>query len=60
AQSGQAYPPLRLWGLVEDKLVAALLKIGAQILSNPDDSIDDIVRREIETVSRRLGMILAQ
>lgn len=60
AQSGQAYPPLRLWGLVEDKLVAALLKIGTQILSNPDESIDNIVQREVEAASRRLDMILAQ
>lgn len=59
-QSGQAYPPLRLWGLVEDKLVAALLNIGSDLLSNPQADLEQVVKAEIETVTHRLGLILSQ
>jgi multiple sugar transport system substrate-binding protein len=58
-QGGRAYPPLRLWGLVEDKLVAALLQIGAEALTSPAD-MEKIILREVESVTHRLGMILSQ
>lgn len=59
-RNGRTYPPLRLWGLVEDKLVAALLNIGTQVLSNPPEALDEIVEREVENVTHRVEMILSQ
>lgn len=59
-QGGRTYPPLRLWGLVEDKIVAGLLNIGNQVLSNPPEKIGEIVDQEIENVCHRVGMILSQ
>jgi multiple sugar transport system substrate-binding protein len=59
-RDGRTYPPLRLWGLVEDKIVAALLSIGSQVLSSPPEALDEIVEREVENVTRRVEMILSQ
>ena len=35
-RAGRAYPSFTLWGLLEDKLIEALLKIGNQLLTQPD------------------------
>ncbi len=59
-RGGKTYPPLRLWGLVEDKIVAGLLNIGGQVLSNPPEKINEIVEEEIENVCHRVGLILSQ
>lgn len=57
---GRAYPPLRLWGIIEDKLVSALLKIGADLLANPKGNTDEIIARGIEDVTRRADSFLSQ
>lgn len=59
-QHGRSYPPQRLWGLVEDKLVTTLLQIGAELLSSPREDADKIITREIENVTYRIGMMLSQ
>ena len=59
-KSGRTYQPLHLWGLLEDKIVSALLKIGSEILARPEENSDEIIRREIDTLSNRLGIILSQ
>ncbi|PKN95034.1 MAG: hypothetical protein CVU44_04275 [Chloroflexi bacterium HGW-Chloroflexi-6] len=57
---GRTYPPLRLWGLVEDKIVAGLLNIGTQVLSNPARAVSEIVEHEIENICQRVELILSQ
>lgn len=59
-RGGKTYPPLRLWGLVEDKIVAGLLNIGSQVLSNPPEKITEIVDEEIENICHKVGLILSQ
>lgn len=57
---GRAYPPLRLWGLVEEKLVSALLQIGAELLESPKEKASEIIESGVATVTRRVDMLLAQ
>jgi multiple sugar transport system substrate-binding protein len=59
-RNGRAYPPLKLWGLVEDKIVAGLLNIGAQVLASSPASALQIVEQEIENVCHRVELILSQ
>jgi multiple sugar transport system substrate-binding protein len=59
-ERGRSYPHLRLWGLVEDKLVNALLQIGADLLNSPTQGVDQIITSQIEIVTRRISMMLSQ
>ena len=59
-QGGRTYPPLKLWGLVEDKIVAGLLNIGTQVLSNPPEKIEQIVADGVGDICYRVDLILSQ
>jgi multiple sugar transport system substrate-binding protein len=59
-KTGRSYPALKLWGLVEDRLVASLLQIGHDILSNPEADSSVIIRQQIQAVCRRINMTLSQ
>jgi multiple sugar transport system substrate-binding protein len=59
-QSGRTYPPLKLWGLVEDKIVAGLLNIGAQVLESPPADAQKIIEREVANICHRVSLILMQ
>lgn len=59
-QTGRSYPSLRLWGLVEDRLVSALLQIGAEILAQPNQEIENIVQQSILTTTHRINLTISQ
>jgi len=58
-KTGRAYPAFTLWGLLEDKLVDALLKIGNQMLTQPDSDVETVIRQQIEAVAQRLNLTLS-
>jgi len=58
-RTGRAYPVFTLWGLLEDKLVDALLKIGNQMLTQPDSDVETVIRQQIEAVAQRLNLTLS-
>jgi len=58
-RAGRAYPAFALWGLLEDKLVEALLKIGNQLLTQPDSDLEAVIRQHIEPVAKRLNLTLS-
>lgn len=57
---GRTYPAFRLWGLLEDKLVEALLAIGNQLLTQPDRDLRDTIEQQIKPLAQRLNLTLAQ
>jgi multiple sugar transport system substrate-binding protein len=57
-RAGRAYQSFALWGLLEDKLIEALLKIGNQLLTRPDSDIEAVIRQQIEPVAQRLNLTL--
>ena len=58
-RTGRAYPVFTLWGLLEDKLVDALLKIGNQLLTQPDANVEAVIRKQIEPVAQRLNLAMS-
>lgn len=59
-KTGRSYPAFRLWGIVEDRLVNALLSIGAEVLAHPARDLADILDQQIKPLAQRLSLTLAQ
>ncbi|HTP10269.1 MAG TPA: extracellular solute-binding protein, partial [Anaerolineae bacterium] len=57
-RGGRAYPPFTLWGLLEDKLIDALLKIGNQLLTQPDRDVRETIEQYIKPMVQRLNLTL--
>jgi multiple sugar transport system substrate-binding protein len=57
-RGGRAYPSFTLWGLLEDKLIEALLKIGNQLLMEPDRDLRETIELQIRPVAQRLNLTL--
>jgi ABC-type glycerol-3-phosphate transport system substrate-binding protein len=56
---GRSFPPMRLWGLIEEKLTAALGSLWAKTLTAaPDDSLDALIKAELEPLAARLNKTL--
>lgn len=60
ARTGQAYLNVPLWGLIEDRLVTALVQIGEQVLAENPPNLETFIPKTIEGVARRLNMTLAK
>ncbi len=57
-QGGRSLPTLRLWGLVEDKLVAELVSIWAALFADPNQDLDTCLHRHLDPLVERLNIIL--
>jgi multiple sugar transport system substrate-binding protein len=56
---GRAFPPIRLWGLIEEKLTVALGSVWAKVLTaEPGASLDALIRAELEPLAARLNKTL--
>jgi multiple sugar transport system substrate-binding protein len=55
-QHGRTFPPIRLWGLVEDRLAAVLSVVWVDVLSGAEPSAALI--RHLEPLARRLDPLL--
>ncbi len=58
-QKGRVAADFPLWGMVEDKLSACLVQIWADIFKRPDESLDTILSRNVDTLARRLEITLS-
>jgi multiple sugar transport system substrate-binding protein len=58
-KAGRSFPTFRLWGLVEERLSAALSEIWDIILDDPSQDLDAIIARQLEPLSRRLDETLS-
>lgn len=57
-QTGRSFPAMRLWGLIEDRLVPALGNLWQKVLAVPTPAIDTIIRTELEPLAQRLNRTL--
>jgi multiple sugar transport system substrate-binding protein len=57
--TGRAYPPIARWGLIEERLSAALIRIWEDIFSNPGQDLDGVITRQLESLVQRLELTLA-
>ena len=58
--TGRTFPNLPLWGLVEDRLVAALTLVWETLLKNPAASVDDTVNQSLTRLAKSLNLTLSQ
>ena len=57
-QTGRSFPAMRLWGLIEDRLVPALGNIWQRVLAEPEPALDAIIQSELEPLAQRLNQTL--
>ncbi len=57
-QTGQSFPTMRLWGAIEEKLIAEIAKIWRELLSNPAQDIDECLHRHLDPLAERLNITL--
>lgn len=60
AIEGRSYPPVRLWGMIEERLIATLFDMRSDILSNPQADIDSIIHQKIIPLAQKLNITLSQ
>jgi ABC-type glycerol-3-phosphate transport system substrate-binding protein len=58
-QSGRSFPTLRLWGSVEDRLVAQIGNIWKDLFATPDQDLDICLHKYLDPLADRLNMALA-
>jgi multiple sugar transport system substrate-binding protein len=51
---GRPFPTFRLWGLVEERLSAALNKVWDIILDDPSQDLDAVIAGQLKPLSQRL------
>jgi multiple sugar transport system substrate-binding protein len=56
---GRSYPTSRLWGLMEEKLVAELNAIWDELFANPALDLDRALEEHLHPLGKRLDAILA-
>jgi multiple sugar transport system substrate-binding protein len=56
---GRSYPTSRLWGLMEEKLIAELNEIWDKLLTDPALDLDLTLTEHMHPLGRRLNAILA-
>jgi ABC-type glycerol-3-phosphate transport system substrate-binding protein len=58
-KAGRTFPPVHLWGMIEDKLSAALGRIWAKVVQGSVDDIDSLILAELNPLAQRLNWVLA-
>ncbi len=58
ARSGRCYPPVSLWGLIEDRFTEALSAIGANVLNPENQNALAAIPQIIQGTARRLNLTL--
>jgi multiple sugar transport system substrate-binding protein len=56
ARSGRSYPPVPLWGLIEDRLTETLAAVGEKALAT--GHADDMLVKAIQATAKRLNITL--
>jgi multiple sugar transport system substrate-binding protein len=57
-KTGRTFPAMRLWGLIEEKLSAALGQLWARVLAEPNADLDALIQTELEPLAQRLNTTL--
>jgi multiple sugar transport system substrate-binding protein len=57
---GRSFPAVPRWGLVEDKLAAALNEVWADVLAQPAVDLDALLHRKLDPPAKRLEYTLQQ
>jgi len=58
-KTGRSFRPLPLWGMVEDKLTAALSQVWSDLIIDPTMDVAPTVSLNLQPLSRRLNIALS-
>lgn len=56
--SGRPLPAMRLWGLIEERLINALAVLWHKILAEPEPDLDKLIAAELTPLAKKLNSIL--
>ncbi len=59
-KKGRAFPRIRMWGLIEDKLVAPMSQIWDALLSTSNPDVNQIIADYLDPIETRLNITLSQ
>jgi len=57
-QTGRSFPTIRLWGSIEEKLVATIAKIWEELFNDPDQDLDACLHGHFDPLAARLNALL--
>jgi multiple sugar transport system substrate-binding protein len=57
-QSGRSFPSVRLWGSVEDKLIAQITAIWEKLLADPALDLDACLHEHLNPLAKHLNIVL--
>lgn len=57
-QNGKSFPTIRLWGSIEDKIVAETGSIWAELFANPNLNLEECLQKHLDPLVERLNMTL--
>ena len=60
AKAGRSSLSVKLWGLIEEKLLLVLHQIADTIIADPSLDLDQAIRKPVEQQARILSLTLAQ
>ena len=57
-QHGRGVPTMRLWGSIEDRLVAEIATIWAELFARPETDLAECLSRHFHPLAQRLNIVL--
>jgi ABC-type glycerol-3-phosphate transport system substrate-binding protein len=60
ASDGRSYPAVKLWGVIEERLIATLFEIRSAILADPQINLDELIQQKITLLAHKLNITLSQ
>ena len=57
-QTGRSFPTIRLWGSIEEKLIAEVSKIWAELFADPNQDLDACLHKHFDPLAQRLNVVL--
>lgn len=60
ASAGRSYPAVKLWGMIEKRLIDVLLDLRSTALADPSANLDALIDQRITTLAHRLNIALSQ
>lgn len=59
-RGGRTFPAVRMWGLVEERLSAALFAVAEELRAKPDADIQDLLSHHLVPLRRKLDLLLKE
>ncbi len=59
-KTGRAFPRIRMWGLIEDKMIQPMSHIWSHLLDTPDPNVEQVIAEHLDPVEKKLNLALSQ